>query len=152
MKEKGFKNSVKQTNRYGNCNCDFLPFSGPGTRPNGCAQDSRWELRHGGITRPLLLTGTRVEFIPASLACALSCAKPVQDKRSLRAALTYHSYQESWVAESSSLLNPLFWATVKAWRQNLYWLCAVRKISFGFVLQQGHGANLSSLLLFGPLN
>lgn len=112
-------------------------------------QDSMWDPRHGGISRPLLLTGTCVEFISASLAYALSCAKPPQDRISPRAALTYCSYQESPVAESSGLPTPLLWATVRARRQNLSWLCAV---SFGFVLQQGQGANLSSLLLFGPLN
>lgn len=106
---------------------------------NGSAQHSGWEQRQGSITGPLLLTETPltwwcIEFISASLAWALCCAKPVQDRSSPRAVLTYSCYQESQAAENSNQPNPFFWATVKAWRGNLYWRCAVREIPFGFVL------------------
>lgn len=104
------------------------------------AQASRWD------PRPLLQTGTRVELIPASLGCALSCAKPPQDRISPRAALTYRSYQESPVAESSSA-NPLIMGYSKGTEaESLLALCCL----FWFCAAAGSGCKSLQPLTFWP--
>lgn len=102
-----------------------------------------WETTAGGkvgrmvITRSLLLTETSVEFISASSAYTLGCAKTVQVMKNLRAALSYCSYLESQVAENSSQPNPLILGYSKGMEQeSLLALCCQRDL-FGFCATAG---------------